>query len=65
MTLSRMEAVAKHWEKVPPVSVSLAAIAAVLGVKREEKQEAAGNIEELAGLFGGVSRRPEWLTKTE
>jgi len=67
MTLPRMESVMKHWDKIPPVSVTLAGIAAALGVKREEKKEVdAGNIEELARLFGGVSKgRPEWLTKTE
>lgn len=65
MTLPRMEAIAKHWEKIPPLSVSLAGIAAALGVKREEKKdESQQNLDELAAIFGGVSGRPEWL-KTE
>lgn len=67
MTLPRMEAIAKRWETVPPLSVSVAGIAAALGIKREPKKTVAEeqNIDELAALFGGISRKPEWLTKTE
>lgn len=34
MTLPRLDAIVKHWEAVPPLSVNLAAIASVLGVGR-------------------------------
>ena len=64
MTLPRMGAIAKRWEIVPPLSVSVAGIAMALGIKREPKKEAEQNVDELAALFGGISRKPEWQTTT-
>jgi hypothetical protein len=64
MTLPRMEAVIKRWETVPPLSVSVAGIAAALGIKHEPKKAPEQNMDELMSLMGGVSRRPEWQ-KTE
>jgi hypothetical protein len=63
-----MAAIVKRWEVVPPLSVSIAGIAAALGVKRPEKAAAQqGNMEELAGMLGTTlgQGKPEWLTKTE
>lgn len=70
MTLPRYEAVCAHWERVPPISVSAAAIAASMGVKRQKVGKGAGEQERTAnrqGLFdmlGGAgfkSETPEWL----
>ena len=68
MTLPRMAAILNHWELTPPVAVSLAGIAASLGVKMEPKKSAAENaseLQELLGVPGIVAGRPEWLTRTE
>lgn len=63
-----MSAISKHWEIVPPLSVSIAGIAAALGVKKPEKAGSSQqNMEELAGMLGTTLQqgKPEWLTKTE
>lgn len=68
MTLPRMAAIAKRWEEVPPLSISIAGIAAALGVKKPEKAAMQQqNMEELAGMLGSTlgQGKPEWLTKTE
>jgi hypothetical protein len=71
MTLPRMEAVLKRWEQIPPLSVSLAGIAATLGVPRPSggsKQARGKNRQSLfddlraAGVKPG--KKPEWLTTT-
>ena len=68
MTLPRMDAIAKRWSSIPPVSVSLVRIGAALGIKPKAKAaEAQGSMEELASMLGqsGISsEKPEWLTKT-
>lgn len=65
MTLPRMEAIAKHWETVPPLSVSLASIAAALGVKRSDKKETGQDMGELIGALGGIAEKPAWLKTTQ
>lgn len=58
MTLPRLEAIVKHWDEVPPLSVSAAQLATYFGVskarsqpakKRGKKQDAG----ELISMFGG------------
>lgn len=78
MTLPRLDQIVAHWEKVPPLSVSTAAIASVLGVGRpkvqipgapgedQEKQDAqARSLFELlgGGATGFNTERPAWLNK--
>jgi hypothetical protein len=70
MTLPRMAAISKHWDKIPPLSISLAGIAMALGVKKPEKmtaEKAQSSMDELLGMMGGqlAEGKPEWLTKTE
>lgn len=66
MTLPRLASIAAHWEKVPPLAVSAAAIAAALGVKRDapaptKKQDPQALFDALGG--GGFSmEKPTWLT---
>lgn len=60
-----MEAIAKRWDAIPPLAVSLAGIAAALGVKRESGKDVEQNMEELAAALGGISRRPEWQMTTK
>ncbi len=65
MTLPRYEAIAEHWEKVPPLSVSAAAIAQAMGVKREApkrkgEQDLQGLFETLGGA-GFKTEKPTWL----
>lgn len=63
MTLPRFDAIAKHWERIPPLSVSVAGIAAALGVERKARPSAGQDMGELAGLVGSgfTSEIPEWL----
>lgn len=71
MTLPRFDAICKHWERVPPLAVSAAAIAARMGVVRQqaakpdEQERAAsrqGLFDMLAGGGAGINREvPEWL----
>lgn len=65
MTLPRLSAIGKHWEKVPPLSVSVYAIAVSLGMKRPEKkaQQDPQQLMELFGAQGFKSEKPAWLQK--
>lgn len=72
MTLPRLEKIVAHWDAVPPLSVSVAAIASVLGVGRKGPRPSAKPREEdpraLIDLLGGAAgfsmstKRPAWLT---
>lgn len=72
MTIPRMEAIAARWSKVPPLSVSVAMIAAALGVKLEQPAagddtgdaagEQTGDLQGLVDVFGLSEGKPEWLT---
>jgi hypothetical protein len=43
MTLPRLDALQRHWERVPPVEVSVARIAMALGIEwRGSEGEASG-----------------------
>lgn len=66
MTLPRMAAISKHWEQVPPVSITLAGIAAALGVKKPEKANVQQDMSALMGELGGMLKggKPEWLTES-
>jgi hypothetical protein len=72
MTLPRFDAIVASWEKVPPLSVSAATIAAQLGAKREKKGGKAANDEQnpqqlfemLGGAAGFSMEKPEWLRAT-
>lgn len=72
--MPRLDAICKHWEKVPPLAVSAAAIASRMGVVRQQAaakseqqddQERATNrqaLVDMVGGAGGVNREvPEWL----
>ena len=75
MTLPRLDAIVAHWEVVPPLAVSVAAIASVLGVGRSStkapaKKSGAGAAKEvqdaqaLIDLLGGAgfsTEKPAWL----
>jgi hypothetical protein len=71
MTIPRMEAIAARWSKVPPLSVSVAMVAAALGVKLEQPApdqtgapagEQQGDLQGLVDVFGLSEGKPEWLT---
>ena len=60
-----MEAIAKRWEFIPPLSVSVARVAAALGVELGKQPAKQNNIQELAdvmGVAGMSSELPPWLT---
>lgn len=75
MTLPRLDAISEHWRKVPPLSVSVAAIAAVLGAtpaakgpsktdSEPKKPPAEQDPQALIDLLGGggfSQGKPEWL----
>jgi hypothetical protein len=75
MTLPRFEAICKHWERVPPLAVSAAAIASRMGVvrqqaaaakaERQDDQDRAASrqaLVDMVGGAGGINREvPEWL----
>jgi hypothetical protein len=72
MTLPRFDAIVAHWEAVPPLSVSVAAIASVMGVgrpaqKRDKPKAAVGNdgkmleLVEMLGASGFANEKPPWL----
>lgn len=64
MTLPRLAAIGRHWKRIPPLAVSVANIAAVLGVKRreEDRQDMQSLAEALgAGAPGFSQELPEWL----
>lgn len=71
MTLPRYAAICEHWDRVPPLAISAAAIAASMGVKREkakaaaDEQEQANNRQGLFDMLGGAAgfktETPEWL----
>lgn len=77
MTLPRLEVIVAHWDRVPPASVSLSAIARYYGVgreapkapkgaaKRSGDEEVAGSMHELMSLLGANgfgSEKPAWLS---
>lgn len=70
MTLPRLDVIVEHWKKVPPLAVSVAAIATALGVGREKaatKKKTASSAAELFDLLGGTgfsTSKPEWLRTT-
>lgn len=69
MTLPRYEAICKHWERVPPLAVSAAAIAAKMGVTRPkskgaDEQEKSSSRQSLFDMLGGAgfnTETPAWL----
>lgn len=70
MTLPRYRAIAERWNTFPPLSVTLAGIASVLGLKLGAERapnrlsETMGFEEFVAGFGGGITkveRTPEWL----
>jgi hypothetical protein len=75
MTLPRFEAICKHWERVPPLAITAAAIASRMGVAmhkatakahvQDEQEKTAsrqGLFDMLAGGGSGINREvPEWL----
>lgn len=71
MTLPRYEVICAHWERVPPVSVSAAALARryeAIGAAPKKKGAAeadrTGQRQALLDMLGGVgfaSEKPEWL----
>jgi len=68
MTLDRLDAIQKRWDVIPPLSVSTAQIAAVLGVKHEaprskQQEQDPNELASALGASGFPSERPEWLTK--
>lgn len=65
--MQRVEAITKRWETIPPLSVSVATVAASMGVKfgKEQPAETENNLQELAdavGAAGMSSELPSWLT---
>lgn len=74
MTLPRYEAICAHWERVPPVSVSAAALARryeAIGAAPKKKAVAEADRtnqrQALLDMLGGVgfaSEKPEWLRAT-
>jgi hypothetical protein len=59
-------AIGERWKKIPPLSVSVAAIAKGLGMKDPEsatpKPVDAAGLDELVAVLGSVStEKPEWL----
>lgn len=52
MTIPRMEAIGRRWAKRPPLSVTVAAIAASLGFEFGKPQY--DDIGDLVGQLGGV-----------
>lgn len=71
VTLPRLDAIIKHWQQVPPLSVSAAAIASALGVgpaaKREKKtsgEQDPSALLEMLGASGFASEKPKWLNET-
>lgn len=69
MTLPRLDAVARHWKRVPPPSSSIAAIAVALGAVRQgsdaARQEPQQLLDALGGTQGFGSEVPEWLRAAE
>lgn len=67
--MPRWEAICKHWERIPPLSVSAAAIAVQAGVKRpkpraEADQERQSSRQSLFDMLGGAgfnTETPAWL----
>jgi hypothetical protein len=70
MTIPRLEAIAKHWETVPPLSASVAAIGAALGVTRQRAAPKAQNAQALFDMLGDMpgvvkTEKPEWLREAK
>jgi len=74
MTLPRLDAISAHWRKVPPLSVSVAAIAAVLGATPAARgsgktggapkppvEQDLNALMDLLGASGFSQGKPEWL----
>lgn len=67
MTVPRLNAIAERWKLCPPLSVSVAAVAASLGVPIGQKTPQQGDLQSLVDTLGSVGLNqgmPEWLTKT-
>lgn len=65
MTIPRMEAISRRWQRIPPLSVLVANIAAALGWQPPNEPAGDGNIQELVDLMGSGSfatEKPAWLT---
>lgn len=71
MTIPRFTAISAHWKRVPPIEVTLASIASVLGIKIGGEKTAATSTSSIQELFesaqgaGFTTGRPEWLKKTK
>lgn len=59
LTVRRMTALSRHWEKYPPVHVSLAALLEGLSGSRKPEPQPQGNLAELMASFPEAPlRRP-------
>lgn len=77
MTLPRWERIVERWNKVPPLAVSVAAIAEVLGVEREPTKTPAPHRDgkpeqdftalfDMFGMTPGFAQgKPQWLKEAE
>jgi hypothetical protein len=69
MTLPRWEVICKHWERIPPLSISVAAIGDRMGVTRpkpraQADQDKQANRQGLFDMLGGAgfsTETPAWL----
>ena len=66
MTLPRLEAISKRWDEIPPLSVSVAAIAYGLGMEKPDgsskaKSDKLQTLVDSMGATGLGSGIPEWL----
>lgn len=72
MTLPRYEVICAHWERVPPVSVSAAALARryealaaaprkKAAPKSDDRASQRQSFLEMLGQMGFSSEKPEWL----
>ena len=63
--MPRVQAFAKRWEEIPPLSIMVAKVAVALGVELGKRPAKENNLQELADAMGAVgmsSELPSWLT---
>ena len=62
MTLPRLEAVMRRWQRIPPPGVSSACLARAWGMEQPKAARDKGDFDELMSSFGGASKEvPAWL----
>lgn len=65
MTLPRLEAVMRRWQRIPSPGVSAACLARAWGMEQPGKAPAAkaeSDFDDLMSSFGGASKEaPAWL----